>query len=224
MIERFRAESDKVEETPLPFITISRLHGCGGKMLADALVKEINSLEGKKKNSQPWFWISKEILETSVRELSIDQDRVMRIFQNKWHGTIQEMLSSFTTKYYAYDFDIIRTITRVVRDFASRGNIVIVGRGGLEVTHGMNGGFHVSLIAPLGWRVKQVMGKEKIKSRAEAEKYIKDVDRRRLALRKKFNARMPGDYAYHTTFNCEHFSTDELAESIVKCMQVKKLL
>jgi len=222
MTERFKDEDQKITSSALPFITISRLHGCKAKLVADLVVKKINASMLNKKSGQPWRWISKEILESAAKDLNVDHDRVLQVIRSKWHNAVQETISTFIDKYYKYDRTIINTIDRVISDFAMKGNVVIVGRAGLEVTQTLNKGFHVSLTASPDWRLKQIMENEKIKSKKEAGVYANIVDGRRLELRKKVNKGIADDSMFHITYNCEYFDAESIADSIIYHLKIRE--
>ncbi len=224
MIEHYSQEVKVAKSSTLPFITISRLHGCKGKLIADLLVNKLNSSSIKDKNSPPWHWISKEILESAAKELNVNHARVLQVIRSKWHNSVDEMIASFIDKFYKYDHNVINMINQVISDFASKGHVVIVGRAGLEVTQNIKSGLHISLTAPFEWRVKQIMENEKIKSKKEAGIYANIVDERRLELRRRIFKKPVDDSLFHLTYNSEHFDAETITDSILYHLKLNSSL
>jgi cytidylate kinase len=224
MIECFNKAGDKTLTEQLPFITISRLHGCHANYVSDMLVKKLNNRPDANNKKQPWHWISKEILETAARELNIDKERILRIYRNEWHGFIEETMESFLAKHYKHDTIILKTIDRVIRDFASMGNVIILGRGGFEVTRKMGHGFHVFLTAPVEWRAHRVMVMENFKTKVEALNHTRQVDAQRYALKNKLGGIPTDESAYNVIYNCDGLSPECITDSIIFLMKSKGLL
>jgi len=119
---------------PGPVVTISRELGCPAKRIATLLIEKLNTSNLKFVKSTPWRWISKEIMEESAKELGVDLAEIQYVFDYKTHGVLEDLLLSYSKKFYKPDRKIRNTVAKVIRNFADEGNAVIVGRGGIAIT------------------------------------------------------------------------------------------
>lgn len=225
LVDRFNEESSKDEPLPdLPFITISRQYGCNAKGVAEYLVQKLTRSGKNVQKEKPWSWISKEILDVAARELDVDNGRVRALFSHESPGAVEQFLTSFTSKYYKSDPWILKSVTSVIRDFASKGHVVIVGRGGVAVTRKMKNGFHVRLCAPLEWRAKKLVEKGDFSVMKEAKDYCKVMDDARQQLVQKLNGGNMDDSMHHMIYYCQHFTEEMIADSIVATMRALGLI
>jgi len=227
MVERFNLEQEgsKIQQKNLPFITISREYGCPAKDVAAMIVARLNEANEKNKNVQAWTWISKEILQAASSELNIGTSRIDKIFNDEKRGTIDEILNALSDKYYQSDRKILKTIDKVIYDFATKGNVVIIGRGGMSVTRDLGTGLHVRLFAPPDWRLDKLMKSGKYKTLAEAGKASKQADFKRNELLKSISK---SDYSFEDDFdvyyNCKYLSIEEIVSSLIELLRHKKLI
>jgi peroxiredoxin/cytidylate kinase len=70
----------------------------------------------------------------------------------------------------------LEVVQTVINNLAGRGEMVIVGRGGQAILKNKSNVFHIRIIAPLEFRIKRLMEKEKI-GRDEALKLIDENDK-----------------------------------------------
>jgi cytidylate kinase len=223
MIERAREakEEKKAEKGALPFITISREFGCSARHISALIIKKINE---DTKIKQPWRIVSKEILDEAAKELHIDKERVKQIFSMEERSFLDQILDSFYDKYYVSDKKISKTVSAVIEDFAKSGNVVIIGRGGVNITKDLPKGFHVRVVAPLEWRIDRLVEKGICKTARKAKALAKEMDFKRNVLlnTKKVQAvTMP---VFDITFNAKFFKPEEIADSVIAFMKIKGLL
>ena len=124
-------------------------------------------------------------------------------------------------KYYHSDKAIQKTLFAIVTDFAKKGNVVIVGRGGVCVTNNMKNGIHIRLTAPLDWRADQIAKKTNC-TIAEAKKLAIEIDSKRAELLKIMSNNSFNDSCFDITYNCQSFSKEEIAESIIYHLDLKR--
>ncbi len=226
MVERFNLEQDeKKKVVQLPFITISREFGCPAKDVATMIIERLNTEYEKTKNFIPWTTISKEVLMAASEELHIDQSKIKRVFNDEKRGVIDEILNAFSEKYYYSDRKILKTIDKVILDFAHKGNVVIVGRGGMAVTRELPLGLHVRLFAPISWRIQQLMDAGICKTMEEARKVSEQIDFKRNELLK---SKSKTSYSYKDDFdvyyNCKYLSVEEITTSVINLLRIKKFI
>ncbi len=133
MTERYQ-DSMLKQEYEGPVVTIARDFGCPGRKIAARLTNQLNQLKNSKSKSIRWRWISKEIMAESARELEMDPADIKYVFQYEKKTVFDDIISSQSRKYYKSDRKIRKTVAQVIRNIASEGNVVIVGRGGVAIT------------------------------------------------------------------------------------------
>ena len=223
MSDRLQEDSGGCEQAG-PVITISRLYGCPAKMVAKLLTEELTSkmLTYKRKGIE-WRYVTKEIISESARELEMAPKQIKYVFDYEQKGMIDDILAAQSSKYYKSDRKIRNTIARVIRNIACEGNVVIVGRGGVAITHDLPRSLHINLDAPKEWRILRVAERNHI-SFSEAEKMTLDVDRKRKQFREFFEGKNTDYTWFDLTLNCMTMSVEEIVKIIVKTMEIRKLI
>lgn len=220
MNERIMHVTRKVIE-PGPVITISRECGCSASLLAQELTRRINE-----KISNPdfhWRWINKEILKLASDELKIHQDQVQKIADSGEKNFLDEIVYSFTEKYYVTNTKAKKMIEEVVRSLAIRGKAVIVGRGSEILSHGIPKSLHFRLFAPLDWKIKAMCERSNIPE-LEARKIVVQIDKQRAEFRDSYLQKNQPPFAYDIEFNCARLSPDEIVKIILDVAERRSLL
>ncbi len=222
MVERFNEVDTDVNKpvVSLPFITISREYGCPAKDIATLLVRKLNSKPDRKLENN-WRMISKEIFEDTSKELKVDPKRIQKIFNIENRGTINEILNSLSVKYYHSDIKVRKTLSVIIADFAKKGNVVIVGRGGVCVTNHLKNGIHIKLTAPFEWRTERIQEIKKCASKEAAKKLAIEVDAKRAELLKIMSNNTFDSSIFDVTYNCKSFNKEEIADSIIYHLGLK---
>ncbi len=198
-----------------PVITISREYGCQAKYIADKVAALLSERADRKGIKHNWKWYSKEILEESAKQLQLEPEQIEYVFGYIKKTTWDDIMSSFSQKYYKSDRKIRTTIAKVIRDIAIQGHSVIVGRGGIAITRDMEYSLHVSLEAPLDWRATRMSAINNLSIEA-ARKEALEIDKKRKEFRDFFEGK-DNDYTRpDIVFNTMTLSEDEIAESIVQ--------
>ena len=194
-----------------PVITISRLTGCDGREVAAALVALLNL----RQNTNKWKWIDKDIIYHAAHELKTDTNRVESYYQGMTMNDMSEMIMAFSGTFVS-DSSVKKAIREVVLSIAREGHAVIIGRGGVAITRDMTNALHIRLVAPLYWRVENVMKKKTMDIEA-AEEYVVDTDEKRFHLIQAFLEKKPLniDYLFDATINRSSFTIQEISELIL---------
>jgi cytidylate kinase len=206
-----------------PVVTISREFGCPAKKIATRLVLHLNETKISRAKNFPWRWINKEILSESARELNLDPEEIEYVFKFEKKTFFDDILSSQSRKYYKSDRMIRKTIASVIRNIASEGNVVIIGRGGVAITREMERSLHVMLEAPLNWRAARTAEKHCMTEK-EAVKYCLEVDKKRKELRDYFHGKGTDYTRFDVKYNCMTLSTEEISENIFNMLQSRKFI
>jgi cytidylate kinase len=215
---RYRAEmlGRPIDQTG-PVITISRLTGCDGREVAAALVAQLNL----KYNTNKWRWIDKDIIYHAAHELKTDTNRIETYYQGKTLSDMSEMIMAFSGSFVT-DSSVKKAIKEVVLSIAKEGNAVIIGRGGVAITRDMTNALHIRLVAPLYWRVENVM-KKKGMIIEKAEAYVVETDEKRHKMILDFLDRKPQniDFLFDSTLNRSSFTIDQLSLLILNMFEAK---
>jgi len=200
-----------------PVITISRLTGCDGREVAAALVAQLNL----RYNTNKWRWIDKDIIYHAAHELKTDTNRVETFYQGKALSDMSEMIMAFSGTFVT-DSSVKKAIKEVVLSIAREGNVVIIGRGGVAITRDMTNALHIRLVAPLYWRVENVM-KKKGMIIEKAEEYVIETDEKRHKMILDFLDRKPQtiDFLFDSTLNRSSFTIDQLSALIHNMYEAK---
>jgi cytidylate kinase len=205
-----------------PVITISRESGCSANIIAEMLVSSIN----KKyyfNSDDKWNWVNKTIIAESAKELDLPPHKIKYIFNSEKRGIIDDVISSLTSRYYKSDMKIRKTIFKLIELFATKGNIIIVGRGGVSFTNHIKKSLNIKLQAPLNWRINKISEKHEI-SFDDAKKYVTEIDKKRIQLINNFMGKKADNSIFDIIFNCKTMKQKEIVETIIKLAEIKKLI
>jgi cytidylate kinase len=222
MSDRLQENSVKAKE-PGPVITISREFGCPAKRIAQKLTEELTRKMFVKGKDIEWKYITKEIMSESAKELELDPAKIQYVFKYEQKSLLDDILTAHSTKYYKSDRRIRNTIAKVIRNISCEGNVIIVGRGGVAITHDIPKSLHINLEAPIEWRSLRTSAKYDM-SIEDAEQYALDIDRKRKQFREFFEGKNTDYTRFDISFNCMTLSIDEIVSIIVKAAETRKLI
>ena len=200
-----------------PVITISRLTGCDARQVAAILADDLNHRFGTSK----WKWVDKDIIYAIAKELNTGTERVENFYKGIELSNISEMIMAFSGGFVS-DLRVKKAIRDVVLSICKEGHIILVGRGGVSIAHGIADAIHIRLIAPFYWRVENVMKKKNMKIET-AEKFVLDTDEKRFNLIHSFLEKKPMniDYLFDATINRKSFTLQEIADIILSMYEKK---
>jgi len=208
---------------PGPVVTISREVGCPAKKVASSLTDRLNGLTRSKAKDHPWRWISKEIMLESARELKVDSSQIRHVFDYKSRGVLEDLLLAQSKDFYKSDLKIRTTIAKVIRNFANKGNAIIVGRGGVAITRDIPKSIHLFLEAPLEWRALRVAEKYDF-TIDQARNYALSIDKKRSHFRDFFQGK-GNDYSrFDIKFNCMTLSVEEIIDIILGALKTRSMI
>jgi len=217
---RFNQGSEMLPATPsAPFVTISREFGCPSKLIANRLTTEINKMQ----KTHPWHFVNKEIIEESANKLNVDPMKIKSVLSAQKRGIMDDVISSFSSKYYINSISIRKTISDIIKSIAIKGYVIIVGRGSVAITKGFPNSLHIRLQAPLEWRINEICRVNGL-SKSDAEKMADDTDTKRTALIESFLKCKPDQSIFDLIFNCKTMDINEIVKSIVYVMELKKMI
>jgi cytidylate kinase len=208
----------KADSVAGPVITISREVGCNGVKLANLVVSKLNL----KNPTTDWKVISKEVFYQSAKELKMHPDEVRKTLHQTEKFTFDDILKAFSDKNYKTDITIIKTMKRVIRQIATEGHCIIIGRAGHIIASNIKAALHIRLIAPLEYRIVTIMHNNHL-TRKEAIDFIEKVEKERLAFRRSIFKDDPAHEIFDITINRAAFSDEEIIE-IIEYIGIQKNL
>lgn len=220
--ERIHEEGSRGKESG-PVITISREYGCPAKIIAGRLAEELSRKLMVKGKEIKWRFITKEIMAESAKVLEIDPEKIKYVFQYEQKSIVDDIISAQLNKYYKSEKKIRNTVAKVIRNMAYEGNVIIVGRGGVAITHDIPRSLHIMLEAPVEWRTIRIAENYKI-SHDEAKKSAYEIDKKRKEFREYFQGKDTDYTRFDLTFNCMSFSIEEIVHLILKASEIRKLV
>ncbi len=161
-------------------ITFSRQMGSGG----DEIAQNVSQMLG-------WSYFDKSLMVDVGRSIGVSEEDIVDFCEDTYRvqGFVDKLMlrrkpakSSFDTKDNAHirktldEKQCLSTIQTVINNMASRGNTVIVGRGGQAILKHKVGVLHVRVIAPQAIRVQRVMNSEGL-TQEDALKIIEENDK-----------------------------------------------
>ncbi len=221
MEKRFKEPPHEGLCGPYPFVTISREFGCPSKKIGAMLVEKLNHRPGHEKFPE-WKQISKEIIQEAATQLNLDPVRIKSLFQADQAGILDDILASFTTNYKSSQ-RIRKTIHDIIRSFALKGYVVLVGRAGAAINHSCVNSLHIRLQAPIEWRVKQISASRGINAE-ESLKLAFEMDKKRKLMIESFTGHTFDLYIFDLVFNCHTLSKEEIVQGILQMMEIRKMI
>lgn len=203
-----------------PVITISRQTGCGASKVAWAICEELNKRKPSVKSESKWSFISREILQQSAAELNLDPTALKNIISDKDRGMMDQIVEALSTHSHKSDKKILKTVQEVIRQFGTKGNVVIVGRGGASICSDLKRSLHVRIEAPEQWRVAEIVKRLDF-SKAYATEYVRKQDAEREMLVTKLFGKKPDNLVYDIEINRSRFTEKELVDSIIQLATIK---
>jgi hypothetical protein len=209
----------RARRTGEPFITISREYGAGGYDVAVLLANAIND---RFRHKPEWVAYDRKILEMVTEDMGLSS-RLMETLTSSVRNEITNLFQTTFSK-FPPQVAVYRRLAETVRALAMHGHVVIVGRGSVAITRGMENGFHVRFVASLEWKAARIAAKCEIRKK-DAEKMIKVKGRQRDDFFRKFvKFDLDDPKNYHITVNMAEFSIDDTVNLVLEGMRLKGML
>jgi cytidylate kinase len=180
-------------------ITVEREYGCGGGEIAERLAERLG-----------WkLWdhlLTEQIAHLANCPAAVVECReerndplYYRLFKSFLRGSYEGSINAHKLKMVDSEC-ILKFTERVVREAASSGNCVIVGRGSQHFLESHPATLRVFLYAPREDKVRRLIARGK--SEKEANELVDSVDRDRVDfIQKYFNVEWPTRSSYHIMIN-----------------------
>jgi cytidylate kinase len=201
---------------PGPFVTIARAYGCEGIPLGEALAERLNALSPK---PTPWVVMGKDVIQAVAAQKGASAHFVEALVTNRRshiQQTVEVLLGHKPTEYQAY-----QALAQALLSLADAGRVILVGRGGAIACAEVPRGYHVRLVAPLGWRAGRVVRTHGVGG-SQAEAIIQREGRARAAFLRDFTGTDTTEPEhYDMVLNNARHSVGEMADLIVAAIRAK---
>ena len=198
-------------------ITIGRQFGCGGRAIGKAIAEKL---------SIPYY--DKEIIKKIAKDSSICHE-ILDDFDER---PTNSFLYSLSLGAYTYtngitgmpempmSDKIFAIQSDTIKDIAAQGPCVIIGRCAESILKDNNDVLSVFIHADIDFRIKRVAEYEKL-SRDEAAELIRKTDKKRANYHNYYSDLKWGEATTYDLCINGAIGTDNAAELIIKCAQMK---
>jgi hypothetical protein len=199
------------------FITISREYGCSGYGIAKEIAIILNNAD---KTPEPlWAAYERQVLDRVMAEMDLSSSLVKTLTDDALRDLTDILKSAFSG--LPPQVAVYQKLAQTIRILAAHGNVVIVGRASNVITRGMTGGFHVMLVAPMEYKINNIM-KFKNLSKKDAEKLIIDnTARREDYIREYVKFDVTDPHQYDLVINLSNTTVHGVADLIIQGMKLK---
>lgn len=196
-----------------PFVTLTREPAIDAEAVARRLVELLN-------NEQPpdghvWTGWDRELVEAVAEKEHLSR-QLIESLENSSHSWLMDFFSSlsFSEADRADEARVYKRVAAMIRALAQAGRVVIIGRGGVQITRHMPGGIHVRLAAPFEYRLEHLIHVTQ-SSRQQATARLRELEHNRMAFYKRYWPQDPlVSERFAMTLNAAELTTDTMAEMI----------
>lgn len=208
---------------PGPVITFSRETGCNASAVAHDLAIILNEHATQFGLKAGWQYVNREILEKSAEKLHLDTSHIRKVLSDKDRGVMDEVVEALSGKRHMSDLKIRKTTQEVLKEFAERGNVILVGRGGVINCRHVRRSVHVRFEAPLEWRINEIMSRF-----GYDKKFARDFVLKSDKEREHTIGSLTGEKTSNTLFdiivNSSRFTLKQMTEMIFQLVLTKEIL
>jgi len=200
-------------------VTISNEYGCGALAIAQRVAVELG-----------YEYVDRQLPVVVAKRLSVSPEEVEasedtgRTLGERWISGLERATPELAQASVAEDFDeeMLRAVQAAVREYATHGNVVLVGRGAAVILGERPDVLRVFMYAPRPWRIAHIeQAMETDRKTAEAE--VDRVDRARAAyLRDWYNAAFGDPHGHDLCLDTSRLSEKAAAELIVAAVRVRE--
>lgn len=164
-------------------ITISREYGSGGATLADMLARSLG-----------WKLVDESLVAEVAKRAKIDPETAARydecvdpwfhrLVKGLWQGGYEGLATAVDSRTIDSE-GMTKFAGEIIREAASLGQCVIVGRGAQCILRNRKNVFHVSIFGPHQQKIQRM--RDRLAPGMNAERMMEETDRRRAAYINRF--------------------------------------
>lgn len=203
-------------------ITLSRQLESGGDEVARLLCQKLGYVYFDKR---AMVKVGEEMgLAAGVIQSAADFKPAAKGLLERWFGSTQRLTGgdpsswTFSARNDALQDLTIANLVDIIQAGYKKGNVVIVGRGGMAALQGKPDVLHVRIQAPLALRVQRLQKHEKI-TLEEAQKRIRERDLSDVEwIKRYFGLDYHEPSLFDIIINTAKFSAEDAAELVIKAL------
>lgn len=205
-LQRSHAQKKRVD---LPFVTISREFGCDGIPLAERVVQLMNH----KGREGDWLMLDRAQLIRVADDPSLTHEHLKQL-EDYGHSDLQSYIREAIFG-MSNQVETVHKMSKVMRLYAARGNVVLLGAGSPLVTRDLKHGLHVYLHAPVDWRVANHAKRGNLDHALAREQVNTRHDEREDFVKRYLGEEIGHPSHYHLTINNAKVDVEQAASLIV---------
>lgn len=192
-----------------PAITISRMTGAGGHVIAPELAEYLQS---HVPTHEAWAVFDQNLVQKVLEDHNLEE-RFADAMTEEHKSMFADLVESLIGKHPS-SWTLVEHTNATILRLATAGNVILVGRGGVVITNKLSNVFHVRLVASLEKRIEygqRVYGLD----RNAALNFIRKRDEgRRRYLKDYFDVDVDDPLLYHLIINTDIVRYDEAVRMI----------
>lgn len=204
------------EPGTLPFVTVDRQSGAGGYALAEELLSTMEA-RGEDELFTEWQVFDRKMCEQVLSDKQLTTS-MRELLDEHYHGEIGEFVLGVFGQHSPLD-TAIHELSRVMRNVAHVGKVVIVGRGASQACKQLSAGLNILLVAPQEVRIERMAERLGIEKK-EARQYVLQHDSERIKMLKEhFQIDAQDATMYDAIFNTHDLTLSEIASAVIAMLQ-----
>jgi len=186
-------------------ITISREYGSGGRQIAQKLAEKLG-----------FDYFDRSIIARTAQEINLPEAYIEAKEETMTNSFLYDLFSQYQALTEEQtELDKLYVIeTKIVKEAASKGNCVIVGRCADYILKDVRNCYNIFLYAKEDFKVQQIMQREHL-DKIGALKHVHDINKKRLAHYKYYTGKIWGlSKNYNLCLDVSTLGEDEVVEMI----------
>lgn len=213
--ERRRAEPESAPSGTLPFVTISRQAGAGGRSLARAILAELEKQDGDPR-FEGWQSYDEDLCRTIVADPELNVS-LTELLAEEYRTRSEDFVSVLLGK--SFQDQVQEKIAVTIRRLALVGKAVLIGRGGVSITRDLAPGVHIRLVASRNARIQRMMRAFEL-SEKDAAQRVDEQDRSRARMvKRRFKQDIDDPLLYDVVWNTDEVPLEVMARCTVMMLR-----
>lgn len=206
-----------VSKTEMPFVTISRQTGAGGRSLGQMLQAYLDMKCGLPYGD--WTVFDRNLVETAMKEHGLPK-RFARYLPERRVSELSAIVGELLGLHPPL-WELNQHVYETLIHLANIGGVILIGRGAHIVTRKLRNGLHLRLVGSLEARAKRAALYYKMPL-SQARNFVEREDKaRRSWVKDNFNEDIDDPSCYDLTINSDSLSMEDVA-SLVGCFMKKR--
>jgi cytidylate kinase len=198
-----------------PFLTISREACAGATTLGQHLVPLLDAELGEEGRS--WMFLDKDLLTHALSTNHLPEHLASYLPEDRI-SEIKGMVGEIDGLHPPL-WELEQRVNEAIRQIAELGRVIFAGRASHLITHGLPGGFHLRLVAPLELRIKRLQAQQGC-DQATARRILQETDSaRRRYVQSNFERDINDPHIYDLVINTENLLPATAAQLVLRAMR-----